>query len=30
MSLSKLDTETIVRAFEVMGAYLRDRVYGDV
>lgn len=25
MSLSKLDTETIVRAFEVMGAYLRDR-----
>ena len=25
MSLSRLDTETIVRAFEVMGAYLRDR-----
>ena len=25
MSLGKLDTETIVRAFEVMGAYLRDR-----
>src|ERR1700756_1824799 len=25
MSVSKLDTETIVQAFKVMGAYLRDR-----